>query len=315
MYSLIFSLLKIVPLWALSALARFLSVVLTIFKNSSLYRSININLMLINPTQTDSERKKLVKKSLYNQLNNTLISAKVWVMPTDWAMAQISHIHNQEILENALKHPNGMLAIVPHIGTWEMMNAWLNGFGSPTIMYKPLKNNEIDNIVRQGRERLNATLVPTDATGVKAIFRTLKDGGFSIILPDHVPDKNGGVVVPFFGVPTLTGTLTAKLASKTHCALVGLACVQKNDGFHIFCYDLTDENLYNKDAKIATTTLNSAMAMMIYNHFDEYMWGYRRFKHTPISDNLYLFDFDTILKKRLAMKTTATKDNLGNHSD
>lgn len=311
MYSLLFSVLKVVPLWILSALARLLSWVLGFFQNSSLYRTININLMLVNPTQSEDKRKTLLKKILYNQLNNTLISAKVWVMPSDWAIAQISQVHNQHLLTNALKNPNGMLAIVPHIGAWEMMNAWLNGFGSPTIMYKPLKNNEVDSIVRQGRERLNATLVPTDGTGVKAIFKTLKDGGFSIILPDHVPDKNGGVVVPFFGVPTLTGTLTAKLASKTHCSLVGLACVQKDDGFHIFCYDLTDKNLYHKDTIIATSALNTAMQMMITEHFDEYMWGYRRFKHTPIAENLYLLDFDTILQKRLAMTT----NHLGNHHD
>lgn len=301
MYSLLFSLLKVMPLWFLSALAWFLSWVLVLFKNSSLYRSININLMLVNPTQKDDERKQLVTKALYNQLNNTFISAKTWIMPTNWAINQISQVHNQAILQNALKNPNGMLAIVPHIGAWEMMNAWLNGFGNPTIMYKPLHNKQVDRIIRKGRERLNATLVPTDASGVKAIFKTLKNGGFSIILPDHVPDKNGGVIVPFFGIPTLTGTLTAKLASKTQCSLVGLACVQKNDGFHIFCYDLTDKNLYHNDSKIATKALNDAMQMMINEHFDEYMWGYRRFKHTPIAENLYLLDFDTILQQRLAI--------------
>jgi KDO2-lipid IV(A) lauroyltransferase len=89
-----------------------------------------------------------------------------------------------------------MLAIVPHLGTWEIMNAWLNQFGAPTIMYKPVKGQQANQFVLQGRQRLNATLVPTDATGVKAIFKTLA-GGFSIILPDHVPDPSGGEVVPF----------------------------------------------------------------------------------------------------------------------
>lgn len=297
--SIVFWLLKLTPLWILEYIARLACFVLCFFKNSSLYRGININLMLINPHQDEQARQKLVKTTLFNQLHNTLISAKTWVMPSDWAIKNITHVHNEHLLTKAMSHPNGTLVIVPHIGAWEMMNAWINQFGSPTIMYKPVGNTALNNVILQGRQRLNATLVPTDGTGVKAIFKTLKDGGFSIILPDHVPDRAGGVVVPFFGVPTLTGTLTAKLAHKTHCALIGLACVKKDDGFHIFCYDLNDENLYHKDLIIATTALNQAMETMINEHLANYMWGYRRFKHTPIAENLYLMSFDEIHHARL----------------
>lgn len=93
-----------------------------------------------------------------------------------------------------------MLAIVPHLGTWEMMNAWLNQFGAPTIMYKPVKGKMANDFVLQGRSRLNATLVPTNGSGVKAVFKTLKQGGFSIILPDHVPNPSGDIIVPFLGL-------------------------------------------------------------------------------------------------------------------
>ena len=95
-------------------------------------------------------------------------------MPPKWSIAQIKTVHHEDILIKALANPSGMLAIVPHIGTWEMMNAWLNTFGSPTIMYKPIKNAAVDRFVLQGRERLNASLVPTDASGVKAILKHSK---------------------------------------------------------------------------------------------------------------------------------------------
>lgn len=303
MYKLFFALLKIVPISVFSILAQFVAFVLCFFKVSSLYRSTNINIMLVRPTLSEQERHQLVKKSVKNQLVSTIVSAKVWVMPTTWAISQLTKIHNQHILQNALANDKGMLAIVPHIGTWEMMNAWLNGFGSPVIMYKPLKNNEIDKMVRAGRERLNATLVPTDSTGVRAILQTLKNGGFSIILPDHTPDPSGGIIVPFFDIPTLTGTLAPKLIGKTGCSLVGLACIKESDGFHVYCYDLNNPNLYNKNSEIATTALNSAMTAMINEHFCHYMWGYRRFKYTPIADNLYLLDFKEIYQKRLQMET------------
>ncbi len=219
-------------------------------------------------------------------------------MPPEWSIAQIRDVHNKDILLEGLASANGMLAIVPHLGTWEMMNAWLNQFGSPTIMYKPVKGDITNNFVLQGRSRLNATLVPTDGSGVKAIFKTLKQGGFSIVLPDHVPDPSGGVVVPFFGIKTLTSTLASKLASKTRCALVGLSCIRRDDGrgFDIYCYKLDDPALYDRHAETAAYALNQAMQQMIEEKCSHYMWGYRRFKHIPALGNPYNVDEETLAK-------------------
>ncbi len=277
-----------VPLSVLRILARFVAWAILLIPSLSINRSIHTNLQLAYPHLSNTERKRLHKKIVINQCLTSVESVKSWAMPPTWSIKQIHTIHNQEVLTKGLNNANGMLAIVPHLGTWEMMNAWINQFGAPTIMYKPIKGKISNDFVLQGRQRLNATLVPTDGTGVKAIFKTLKAGGFSIILPDHVPDPSGGVVVPFFGIPTLSSTLTPKLANKTDCALVGLACIRRDDGlFDIFCTDLTDKNLYNSDSQIATTALNQAMQTMIAGLDEHYMWGYRRFKHVPNIENIY----------------------------
>ena len=296
--------LRYVPLSVLRGLAACASYI-AYHCQLSIYRSIQANLILVYPQMPDKQRQKLTKQILKNQLISTVDSFKTWAMPPKWSVRQIKQVYHEDILTKALANPNGMLAIVPHIGTWEMMNAWLNTFGSPTIMYKPMKNAAVDRFVLQGRERLNASLVPTDASGVKAIFKTLKEGGFSIILPDHVPDVSGGEIVPFFGIETITSTLAPKLAAKTGCALVGLSCIKREhgDGFEVFCYELNDERLYSKDTKIATAALNRAMEQMIYPHFLHYMWGYRRFKHTPLANNPYLLNKDEL--KNIAIELQA----------
>ena len=111
-------------------------------------------------------------------------------------------------------------------------------------------------------------------------------------MPDHVPDPSGGVVVPFFGIETLTSTLASKLASKTKCALVGLSCIRRDDGrgFDIYCYKLDDPALYDRDAKTAAHALNLAMQHMIEDKCSHYTWGYRRFKHIPNLGNPYRAD-------------------------
>ncbi|WP_201535298.1 lysophospholipid acyltransferase family protein [Psychrobacter immobilis] len=280
---------KYVPLSVLQTMARLVAWVIVKIPSLSIMRTININIALIAPALSDLQKKSLTKDIVYHQCLTSIESIKSWAMPPEWSIAQIRDVHNKEFLLEGLASPNGMLAIVPHLGTWEMMNAWLNQFGAPTIMYKPVKGNITNDFVLKGRSRLNATLVPTDGSGVKAVFKTLKQGGFSIVLPDHVPDPSGGVVVPFFGIETLTSTLASKLASKTKCALVGLSCIRRDDGrgFDIYCYKLSDPALYDRSAEISTYALNQAMQQMIEDKYSHYMWGYRRFKRIPTLGNPY----------------------------
>lgn len=293
-----YNIFKFLPLYFLRAFASFVANIMMLIPNLSIHNSINRNLLLAFPKLDSRQQKQLHKKIIKNQALTSVESIKSWAMPPNWSIKQIHTVHNQDILMRGLNNPNGMLAIVPHLGTWEMMNAWLNQYGSPTIMYKPVKGKKSNEFVLSGRERLNATLVPTDASGVKAVFKTLKQGGFSIILPDHTPDPSGGVVVPFFGIDVLSSTLALKLANKTNCALVGLACIRRHDnkGFDIFCYDLNDELLYNKDMIIATTALNDAMEKMIEPHNQHYMWGYRRFKRIYDIKNAYKLDYNQFLE-------------------
>ena len=287
---------KYVPLSVLQMLARFVAWVIIQYPRFSIMRTIGINLRLVAPTLTVSQRQALTKDIVKHQCLSSVESIKSWAMSPEWSIAQIIEVHHKDIFLAALANPNGMLAIVPHLGTWEMMNAWLNQFGAPTIMYKPVKGDITNNFILQGRARLNATLVPTDGSGVKAVFKTLKQGGFTIVLPDHVPEPSGGVVVPFFGIETLTSTLASKLASKTKCALVGLSCIRRDDGqgFDIYCYQLNDPALYDRNASISTYALNQAMEQMITAHYSHYMWGYRRFKHIPYLKDPYRADPATL---------------------
>lgn len=291
-----FSLFKYVPLSVLQMLARFAAWVINSRPSFSVVRTIMINLHLAKPELSEHERNQLTQQVVLNQCLSSVESVKSWAMPPSWSLSQIREVHHQEVLTQALANPNGMLAIVPHLGTWEIMNPWLNQFGAPTIMYKPVKGRLSNDFVLKGRQRLNATLVPTDATGVKAIFKTLKQGGFSIILPDHVPEPSGGVIVPFFGIKTLTSTLAPKLAAKTKCALVGLSCIRRADGngFDIFCYDLKDQQLYDRDVEVATCAMNRALEQIINAHIGHYVWGYRRFKRLPNLGNPYNASEDTL---------------------
>ena len=285
-----FKLIRYIPLSVLRGLAKSGAWLINQRPEKSMLWKTRVNLKLAYPHLDSEQHEKMAKESVQKQCMAYIESAKCWAMPPEWSINQIKAIHNIEALERAFADQSrGVFIITPHLGTWEMMNAWVHQYGTPTIMYKPIKNPEINNFVLDARQRLNANLVPTDANGVKALFKTLKQGGFSVILPDHVPQPSGGVIVPFFGIETLTSTLASKMAQKTKCHLIGLSCFRREDGegFDVYCDELNDPLLYDADINVATTALNSAIEMMINRFPADYMWGYKRFKHVPGHDNLY----------------------------
>ena len=286
----VFQFIRYVPLSVLRALARTGAWFLNQNEKKSMLGKTRVNLKLAYPDLDEQQREAMAKESVRRQCTAYIESAKCWAMPPQWSIEQIKKIHNAEILEQAFTDPSrGVLMIVPHLGTWEIMNPWIHQYGSPTIMYKPIDNPQVNQFVLNSRKSLNAELVPTDASGVKALFKTLKQGGFSIILPDHVPHPSGGVVVPFFGVPCLTSTLASKMAQKTKCHLIGLSCFRSadGDGFEVYCDALNDPNLYDSDLNLATTALNQAIEKMIHRSPADYMWGYKRFRGDPVKKNHY----------------------------
>lgn len=275
------------PLSILHYIARWIALLLIVMPHTGMRRIVRINLALTYPQLSQQQRFALERASIYSQCLTAAESIKSWGMPTAYSLAQIRSITGTDILLEALKNPNGVIAVVPHFGTWELMNAWLNQYASPVIMYKPSKDAGVDRFMLEARQRLNATLVPTNDSGVRAIFKALKKGGFTAILPDHVPDHSGGIYAPFFGHCVLTTTLVSKLAQKTQCSVLGLSCIRRPDtGFDIIC-ELIDYRIMDQDLQLSVRTLNSEIERMISRAPEQYMWGYKRFKQMQNLVNVY----------------------------
>lgn len=247
--------------------------------NSSARKTTRNNIDIALPHLNEADKEALVLASLKSQCMTYSESIKIWGSNTQFSLNQIKNVYGFDIFLEALQNPNGTLAAVPHFGTWEIMNAWVNQHTPPFIMYKPDKNEELNRFVLKARQRLNATLVPTDESGVRALFKHLKQGGFSAILPDHVPKESGGIYSPFFNVNTLTSTLFSKLATKTQCSVIGMYCLRREnlDGFDIYINELSNEIL-SKDIQVSVDTLNKEIEQMILSAPEQYLWGYKRFR-------------------------------------
>ena len=274
------------PLSFLQLLASCIAILLYSF-NSSLKRITGINLKLAYPELDETAYQALLKKSLKSQCMTYIESIKCWGMPPEYSLNQIKNIYGEQHLTEALANKKGVIVVVAHLGCWELLNAWLNLHAAPMIMYKPNKHKAVDRFMLEARQRLNATLVPTDENGVRAIFKHLKQGGLTVILPDHLPKASGGIYSGFFGQKTLSTTLVSKLASKTQCNIVGLSCIRdETSGFNVYCLPLSDQIL-SKDLQTSVGSLNKNLESMINVAPEQYVWSYKRFRKVEGNKNLY----------------------------
>lgn len=283
---LLFKIVALLPLSVLQLIASWIAILLNSY-NSSMKRITRINLQLAYPNLSTQQQEIFIKNSLQSQCMTYVESIKCWGMPPEYNLALLKNIYDEQYFTEALANKKGVIVVIAHFGCWELLNAWLNLYSAPMIMYKPNKNKGIDRFMLEARQRLNATLVPTDENGVRSIFKHLKQGGLTVILPDHLPKESGGIYSPFFGQKTLSTTLVSKLASKTQCNVIGLSCIRDEvSGFNVHCSRLSDDIL-SKDLQTSVDSLNQNLEAMINIAPEQYLWSYKRFRKVEGEENIY----------------------------
>ena len=284
------------PLSVSRWIARILALIVNIFKVSKTSDVIRLNLEISLSELSTQERERITRAAIRNELMSYFEFFSIWGSSNQKNIERVHKVIGEDLLHNALAQNKGLVLIVPHFGTWEIMNAYVAQFTSMTIMYKPVKNQAADQFVRAARSREQANLVPTDESGVRQIFKALKQGGTTVILPDHTPNV-GGEYIPYFGVPLATSNLSAKLIQKTKARALFLYALRNEDaGFDIHI-EAIDEEIYQGDANQGTGIIIDTIENLIQRHPEHYHWSYKRFRAHEDLGNIYKLDHDQALSK------------------
>lgn len=249
---------------------------------NDLRRVTRINTALCLPELNHAERKKLEKASLKEMAKTGLELGPMWLWPQQRCLKQIKNIHGKDLLDIALKRKHGVILAIPHIGMWEIIGVYGSSRFNMTSLYRPPRLSALETIMRNGRERFGATLVPTDVHGIRQLYKALSRGELIAILPDQEPRWGNGVFAPFFGVSAYTATLLTRIANKSQ-ATVLLAWAERlpyGQGFDLHFADV-DALCYDQDPVQATTALNAEVERCVRTLPTQYQWHYRRFRTRP----------------------------------
>lgn len=249
--------------------------------NSRMRKNTVANIGLCFPELSFPDRNALAQQSLIETGRTILETGACW----NWSLAKcrklIRDIEGEELFAERCVDPRGLILLMPHLCTWEMLHSVLTAHTHFTAMYKPPKIRPLDDWMQAVRNRSSATMVPANRRGVTELVKTLKAGGCIVMLPDQEPERESGDFAPFFGVETLTVSLVHGLATKTNAQLllVNAKRLPKGGGFDVVFRDANAVN--SEDLRESLTAMNAIIEVAVREIPAQYQWEYKRFKRRP----------------------------------
>lgn len=240
------------------------------------------NISLCFPDMSEHEKSLFLRKVFEHGGMQLFEIAFLWKSAPEKSLSYVSVVTGEDILDEAIQEAKGLIIILPHLGNWEMMNAFLCKQIDIRAMYSPAKLPEVDRLMHKGRSKTGLNLSPATVRGISSIIQNLKKGGNVLILPDQEPIKDSGEFAPFFGIEAYTMTLISKMLRKTNARAL-LAYVKRlevGEGFELIFKSVPDE-IYSEDLRTSLTALNKCVEDAIIENPEQYMWGYKRFRKRP----------------------------------
>jgi Kdo2-lipid IVA lauroyltransferase/acyltransferase len=240
-----------------------------------------INLKLCLPELSDRERRRLLRASLIETGKTAVEAGPIWLWPAERLRSLLGEARGVEAVDAAVRGGRGVIVATPHLGCWEMAGQYCAARWGITSLYRPPRLAALDDLIRQGRERLGAQLVPTDARGVRQLYETLAQGRMIGILPDQDPGR-GGVFAPFFGIPANSMVLIGRLARKTGAPV--FFCFSERlpgaSGYRMHFFP-APAGIDDTDPVVAASAMNRGIETCVRACPEQYQWSYRRFRNRP----------------------------------
>jgi len=242
-----------------------------------------INLRLCFPQMPEHARERLLRAN-FESLGIAVCETAMAFFWDDRRLAPLVHVEGLEHLQQAIAQGRGVILLTCHMTHLEVSGHLLALHETISLMYREHKNLLMDQAIRESRAaRAHDTVERND---VRTMIRELRRGHAVW----YAPDQNYGgttqvVFVPFFGVPALTVTTTARLAQMTGAAVVPFFPIRLDDGsgYRIRLLPALAD-FPSGDEVSDTLRINQMVEQAIVEAPEQYLWVHRRFKTRPAGE-------------------------------
>lgn len=246
------------------------------------------NLFLCFPEKSDRDIDRLTLQSLQHTACTALEMGKAWVSPIEETLALVTETQGLEEFQKDVNSGSGVILLAPHLGNWEVFGIVASYGMKANFMYKPPKIQAMDRLLKETRSRSKLNLAPANRTGVAILLKALKAGELVGILPDQVPERDGGDYGQFFGQPALTMALASRLLKRTNAKVYcGFAKRLANGKGLKLIIMPARKGVYEDDLLNSLQGVNDSVQYCVEMAVEQYQWEYKRFRRHPEGKELY----------------------------
>jgi len=236
------------------------------------------NISACFPHLSSAEIQTFAQASLIETAKTIAEAPIIWRNSWEWLSSKIVAVEGEDILRAELAKDQGLVALAPHLGNWEVIAPYLASIAPLAAMYAPTPCPAVDELILSGRSKCNITMAPTNRKGVCMLLKALQQGNIVGILPDQLPKKDAGSeLAPFFGQEVLSMTLVHSLISRTQSRVISLFAKRVPGGFKIIVLP-ADEAIYSDNIAQSVLGLNKSVENCVHLAPTQYQWEYNRFR-------------------------------------
>jgi KDO2-lipid IV(A) lauroyltransferase len=190
-----------------------------------------------------------------------------------------------------------LICVTGHLGNWESLGQAVANAGFPLhSVAAPLSNPGVDRLFIPSRQ-LTGQVILSSEGALRPLLRVLKEGGrFAILLDQNTKPDEGGIFVPFFGVPAPMSAGAAMLALRIRCNLIFGFCIPQPDGTYrvdvpvwIPAGDLPPAG--GEAITTLTHRIAAELEQAVRTYPSQWLWMYKRWKYIPPGADAGAFPF------------------------
>ena len=247
-------------------------------------RVVFTNLGLCFPEKTPAEIRALARAH-YDALALGLFEtcAGWWTEPQELPKYRVFGV---SYLNAALARGKGVILLTAHFTTLEICGRFMSESGEFGCLYRDPDNPVIAHVMRRQRERHASIAVHFN--DLKGLIRALRAGHAIWYAPDQGQRTLSSEILPFFGVPAVTNTATAKIAAMTGAAVVPYFAKRETDHTYTLTILPMLEDFPTDDVAVDAIRVNRLIEENIRRAPEQYFWVHKRFKRRgPDYPDLY----------------------------
>ena len=234
------------------------------------------NLELCLPELTPRERARLLDRH-FASLGIGLLEIPLAWWSSSARIARLVQIEGAEHVRAAQARGNGTMILTAHFTPMEMAGRVIASVASVSFLYRPTKNEVLAYALKRFRDNYGSKGIPRD--DIRGFISLLKHNECVWYAPDQSYRKKGAEMVPLFGIPAATNTLTSRLARTTGATVLPyfLQRLPGTRGYRAVIHP-PFENFPSDSAIEDTERFNHMIEAQVRLAPEQYLWIHRRFK-------------------------------------